>query len=135
MKTRKFTLAAIVAGVTAGALTVAACSSMPAGDQASASASSKRCVSAPLETTQVIDAKTLYIEDRSGTAALMHMGGSCLGTFNEAVGITFRGSTQICGPHDVDVTGQVTSMSIPCFVESLEPLSKEQAAAFMSGKS
>ncbi len=133
-KMHKFTLLAAGLGLAAGCLTVAACSSMP-GDQASAAGSAKRCVSAPLQTTRIVNANTLYIEDQSGQAALMHMAGSCLGNFNEAVRMTFRGSTQICGPHDVDVTGQITSTAIPCFAESLEMLNKEQAASYRDGDS
>lgn len=129
---RKFTATAAGLGLAAGCLAISACSSMPA-DQAGVSTPARRCVVGPLETTRIVNANTLYIEDRSGAAALMHMSGSCLGNFNEAVGLTFRGTTQICGPHDVDVTGQVSSVAIPCFVESLEPLNKEQAVHYRNG--
>lgn len=125
-------IAVVGLALTVAGLIVAACSTAP-GDSADAGGPSKRCLSAPLDTTQVIDGKTLYVEDRSGTAALIHMNASCLGRPMDPVGFTFRGSSQICNPIDADITGQIDTVAIPCFVKSIEPLSKEQAAAYRHG--
>lgn len=126
----KMMAAAVV--VTAGGLLVAACSTLPDSSGSSKELASGQCLSGPLETTQVVDEKTLFAEDRSGRAALFHMGSSCL-MQNEAVGFVFHGANQICGPVDADITGSVTQMPMHCFVKSIEPLTKEQAFAYKTG--
>ncbi len=114
----------------AAGLIVAACSTAP-GDSADADVaggtSPKRCLSTPLDTTRVLDGKTLFVEDRSGTSALIHMNASCLGTDMDPVGFTFRGSSQICHPIDAEIKGQINTVAIPCFVKSIEILDKERA--------
>lgn len=116
-------LASMVAG-----LVVAACSTPPGGSaDADGGPSPKRCLSAPLDTTRVLDGKTLFVEDRSGTAALIHMNASCLGTDMDPVGFTFRGTSQICHPIDAEIKGRIDTIAIPCFVNSIEILDKERA--------
>ena len=119
----------------AAGLIVAACSTAP-GDSADAAGgtSPKRCLSTPLDTTRVLDGKTLFVEDRSGTSALIHMNASCLGTDMDPVGFTFRGSSQICHPIDAEIKGQINTIAIPCFVKSIEILDKERANKLRFGE-
>ncbi len=119
--------ASVLAGIT---IVVAACSTP--GTQASQS-TPRQCLTAPMETTNVIDEKTLFISDNRGQGALVHMKGSCLSKF-EPVGFKFRGSSDICAPIDADITGSLSSIPTPCFVDSIEFLTKEQTAAQQSGK-
>ncbi|MBP2158564.1 MULTISPECIES: DUF6491 family protein [Asticcacaulis] len=127
-------LIAVGLAVSAAGLIVAACSTVP-GDTADAGekASPRRCLSAPLDTTRVLDGKTLFVEDRSGTAALLHMNASCLGSDFDPVGFTFRGSSQICHPIDAEIKGQINTVAIPCFVKSIEILDKERAKELRFG--
>lgn len=118
----------------AAGLIVAACSTTP-GDTAAGGdgPSPRRCLSAPLDTTRVLDGKTLFVEDRSGTAALIHMNASCLGTDMDPVGFTYRGSSQICHPIDAEIKGQINTVAIPCFVKSIEIVDKERANKLRHG--
>lgn len=127
-------LIAVGLAVSAAGLIVAACSTVP-GDAADAGGGGapKRCLSAPLDTTRVLDGKTLFVEDRGGTAALIHMNASCLGSDFDPVGFTYRGSTQICHPIDADIKGQINTVAIPCFVKSIEILDKERAKELRFG--
>lgn len=102
-----------------------------AGDEGRGGVAAGQCVSRPLDQTKVIDDKTLYIDDRGGRAVLLHMSGSCLYNDSEPVGLEFHGgTTRICDPLDVDVTGSVTSMPTRCIVRSVEALTPEQAEAY-----
>lgn len=86
-----------------------------------------RCVSTPLETTDIIDRKTLYIEDRSGNAAVLTMGSNCLRE-GETLGFEFFGSSQICRPIDADITtGVNTAVPIRCMVKDVKLLSRDEA--------
>ena len=127
-------LIAVGLAVSAAGLIVAACSTVP-GETADAGggASPRRCLSGSLDTTRVLDGKTLFVEDRSGTAALIHMNGSCLGTSFDPVSFTYRGSTQICRPIDADIKGQINTVAIPCFVKSIEFLDKDRANKLRHG--
>lgn len=90
-----------------------------------------QCVSRPLDQTKVIDDKTLYVDDRSGRAVLLHMSGPCLYNSFEPVGMEFHGGAmRICDPLDVDVTGAVTTMPTRCIISSVEALTPEQAAEY-----
>lgn len=93
-----------------------------------------QCVSAPLNTSKIIDSRTLYVDDYSGHAALLHMTTQCLNDRDEAIGIKFQGTSRICGPLDVDITDSVLTMPTPCLIDSVEPLDKDQARAYRNGK-
>ncbi len=89
-----------------------------------------QCVSSPLETTRVIDRQTLLLVDRSGNSLVMHMTGPCM-TKNEAIKMEYRGSTRICGPLDVDITGDITTVvPMHCMIDTIEPLTKEETVAY-----
>ncbi len=92
-----------------------------------------QCVAEPLDTTRIIDKRTLYVDDYSGRAVLLHMSNECLNSFNEAVGLRFVGTSEICGPLDVDVTDSVLTAPVPCMIESVEALSKDEARAYRNG--
>jgi len=94
------------------------------------SVAANQCVSSPLETSTVIDRQTLLLVDRSGNSLVMHMTGPCM-TKNEAIKLEYRGSTRVCGPLDVDITGDITT-AIPmhCMVDTIEPLTKEETLAY-----
>jgi len=117
----------------AAGLIVAACSTAPGDSADAARPSPKRCLSAPLDTTRVLDGKTLFVEDRSGTAALIHMNASCLGSGFDPVSFTYRGSTQICHPIDAEIKGQINTVAIPCFVKSIEILDKDKVQEYRHG--
>lgn len=94
-----------------------------------------QCVSRPLDTTRIVDRSTLYVDDYRGHAVLLHMTSQCLNQFHDAVGLEFRGAERICDPMDVDVTDSImTEMPVPCMVDSVEALSKDQARAYRNGK-
>lgn len=98
-------------------------------------AAATRCLSYPLEDTQVVDRETLFVQDQSGHAALIKMRGPCLEP-NEAVGIKYYGSNQICGRLDVDISGSaLTGMPQMCMIDAITPVSKEEAATYRYGKS
>ena len=118
--------AAAVAIVAGAGIAVTACTAMgPMAD----GASPRRCLSAPLDTTRVIDEKTLFIQDRMGTAAILHMSGQCLSNFDPTM-FRFRGTNDICGKNDADISGLQGHIPTPCFVQSIEWLSKEDVAKY-----
>ena len=123
--------AAVAVSALVGLATVITACSTP-GTQASQSAP-RQCLIGPMNTTNVIDEKTLFISDNRGQGALVHMKGSCLSKF-EPVGFKFRGSSDICAPIDADISGSLSSIPTPCFVDSIEFLTKEQTAAQERGK-
>ena len=92
-----------------------------------------QCVSSPLNRTRIVDSRTLYVDDYSGRAVLLHMSGECLNDRNEAIGVKFQGTNQICDPLDVDITDSVLRMPTPCLVDSVEALDKDQAKAYRNG--
>ena len=124
---KAFVAVSALAGVAA---VITACSTP--GTQAGQS-TPRQCLIGPMNTTNVIDDKTLFISDNRGQGALVHMKGSCLSKF-EPVGFKFRGSSDICAPIDADITGSLSSIPTPCFVDSIEFLTKEQTAAQERGK-
>ncbi|ESQ76334.1 hypothetical protein [Asticcacaulis sp. AC402] len=94
--------------------------------------SAARCVSTPLETSDIVDRKTLYIEDRSGNAAILTMSNGCL-TQGEPVGFEFFGGSQICKPIDANVTGGISSaVPLRCMVKSVQLLTREEAKDYRS---
>jgi len=94
------------------------------------SVAAAQCVSAPLENSTVIDRQTLLLVDRSGNSLVMHMTGPCM-TKNEAIKMEYRGSTRICGPLDVDITGDITTVvPMTCMVDTVEPLTREETVAY-----
>ncbi len=94
------------------------------------SVASAQCVSSPLENSTVIDRETLLLTDRSGNSLVMHMTGPCM-TKNEAIKMEYRGTSRICGPLDVDITGDITTVvPMRCMVDTIEPLTKEETLAY-----
>lgn len=94
----------------------------------------RACVSAPLDDTQILDDSTLLVTDYHGNAALIKMNGRCLQK-NEAIGIKYYGSSQICDPVDVDITGSVaTNIPQHCFISSVTPISEDQAKAYLAAR-
>jgi len=101
---------------------------------AEASKPLRQCLSAPLDQTRILDDKTLFASDRSGNAALIKMTGACMRK-NEAVKIVYRGSTEICGPVDVEISGYSDPvMQMPCFIGSVTPLTRAEAKSYENGK-
>lgn len=122
--------AAALAGV---AIIVSACST-PATTGAQAGQSKPRqCLMGPMETTNVVDEKTLFIIDGHGQGALVHMKATCMSKF-EPVGFKFRGTNDICAPIDADITGSLSTIPTPCFVDTIEFLTKEQTQAQQKAK-
>jgi len=119
--------AAAVAIVAGAGIAVTACTSMgPMAD----GASPRRCLSAPLDTTRVIDERTLFIQDRVGTAAILHMSSQCLSNFDPTM-FKFRGTNDICSKNDAEISGlQGGTIATPCFVESIQWLSKDEVAKY-----
>jgi hypothetical protein len=115
--------AAIVAGA---GIAVTACTAM--GPDA-AGGSARRCLSAPLETTRVIDEKTLFVADRMGTGAILHMSSQCLSNFDPTM-FRFRGTNDICSKNDAEISGLQGNIPTPCFVDSIQWLSKEELAKY-----
>ncbi len=94
------------------------------------SVASAQCVSSPLENSTVIDRQTLLLVDRSGNSLVMHMTGPCM-TKNEAIKMEWHGTSRICGPLDVDITGDITTVvPMHCMVDTIEPLTKEETVAY-----
>ena len=94
------------------------------------SVASAQCVSSPLENSTVIDRQTLLLVDRSGNSLVMHMTGPCM-TKNEAIKMEWHGTSRICGPLDVDITGDITTVvPMHCMVDTVEPLTKEETLAY-----
>ncbi len=121
----------VLGGVAAAAIIAVAAGASMAGDDRGRSVASDQCVSRPLDTTKVIDDKTLYMDDRHGHAVLLHMSGSCMNDSNEAIQLEYTGgSTRICSPMDVEVTGNAVTTQTRCFISSVEALTPEQAAAY-----
>ncbi len=94
----------------------------------------RMCLEAPLDNTKIIDDKTLLLIDRGGQAALAHMAGSCLLDSTSPVIMKYHGTTSVCGPLDVDISGTVTGgIPTPCIISTLEPISKAQGHALLLG--
>jgi len=94
------------------------------------SVAANQCVSSPLETSTVIDRQTLLLVDRSGNSLVMHMTGPCM-TKNEAIKMEWRSTTRVCGPLDVDITGDITTVvPMHCMIDTIEPLTKEETLAY-----
>ena len=115
--------AAIVAGA---GIAVTACTAI--GPQTEG-ASPRRCLSAPLDTTRVIDEKTLFVQDRMGTAAVLHMRNQCLSNFDPTM-FRFPGTNDICNKNDADISGLQGNIPLPCFVDNIQWLSKEEVAKY-----
>jgi len=112
--------------VACSAIAITACTAMgPMAD----GGSPRRCLSAPLDTTRVIDEKTLFVQDRMGTAAILHMSSQCLSNFDPTM-FRFRGTNDICSKNDADISGLQGHIPTPCFVQSIEWLSKEEVAKY-----
>ncbi|MFT4075333.1 MAG: DUF6491 family protein [Asticcacaulis sp.] len=89
-----------------------------------------QCVSSPLEDSTVIDRETLLLTDRSGNSLILHMTGPCM-TKNEAIKLEWRGTTRVCGPLDVDITGDIsTVVPMRCMIDTVEPLNKAETIAY-----
>lgn len=116
----------VVAVVAGAGVTVAACTAM--GPQADGM-SPRRCLSAPLDTTRVVDEKTLFLQDRMGTAAILHMSSQCLSNFDPTL-FKYHGTSDICSKNDADISGLQGHIPTPCFVESIQWLSKDEAAKY-----
>jgi hypothetical protein len=138
MRSVRYKWAALVGGVAAlGLIGVMGSQSFAQDDQARAKtpAPPARCLGYPLEETRVIDSSTLYARDQSGHAALIKMKGPCLEP-DEAIGIKYYGTNQICGPLDVDISGSaLTGIPRMCMIDTVTPLSKDEAKAYAFGKS
>lgn len=122
--------------VAAGAFAVLAATQTLAGNDArdTTDRAQRTCVSAPLDDTKVIDDSTLLVTDYHGSAALIRMNGRCLQK-NEAIGIKYYGSSQICDPVDVDITGSVaTNIPQHCFISSITSISKDEAKAYLAAR-
>jgi len=121
----------VLGGLAAVTVIGVAAGSSVADDGRGRSVAPNQCISRPIETTKVIDDSTLYMDDRGGHAVLLHMSGGCLFDRDEAVGLKFDGgTTRICGPMDVDVTGSVTRTPTACIISSIEALTPEQATDY-----
>jgi len=135
-KTFAKTLAS-VALIAGGAFAALAASQTMAGSDTArdrGDGARRACVSAPLDDTRILDDSTLLVTDYHGNAALIKMNGRCLEK-NEAIGIKYYGSNQICGPVDVEITGSVaTNIPIPCFIDSVTPISKDEAKAYLAAR-
>ncbi len=95
----------------------------------------RTCLAAPLDTTKIIDDKTLLLVDALGHGEVAHMSGSCMLDSTSPVLMKYHGTTTICGPLDVDISGTVTGgIPTPCIVASMEPVSKAQVQAYMTAK-
>ncbi len=93
------------------------------------------CLMAPLDNTKILNDSTLLMTDRTGTAAVAHMTGSCMIDPTSPVIMKYHGTNEICGPLDVDISGTVTGgLPISCLIKTIEPVSKAQAQALMNGK-
>ena len=93
----------------------------------------RMCYSAPLETTKVIDESTLLMIDSRGNGALVKMSSTCLIDSTAPVIMKYHGTTDICGPLDVDISGSVTGgIPTPCIISTISPLSKEQTKVYQS---
>ena len=107
-------------------------------DRGGAQASDRvgQCVSAPLDDSRIVDDKTLLITDSHGDAALLKMTTACLTDRFDPVGVEMRGTDQICGPLDADITGGL-GHGVPeaCIVQSFTPISASQALAYENRKS
>lgn len=93
-----------------------------------------QCIATPLNNTRIVDSRTLYVDDRMGHAALLHMGSECLNSFHEAIGVKFQGTSRICGPMDVDITDSIFTMPTTCMIDSIEALNKDEAKVYRNGK-
>ncbi|MGZ3305907.1 MAG: hypothetical protein ACXU8U_08605 [Asticcacaulis sp.] len=91
------------------------------------------CLMAPVD-TKVIDDSTLLLIDRSGQGAMAKMSGACLIDPTAPTLMQYHGTTEICGPMDVEVSGGVTGgIPMPCVISSITPLSRAQAQAYRNG--
>ncbi|WP_443750703.1 hypothetical protein [Asticcacaulis solisilvae] len=117
---------AVVAAVAGAGIVVTACASM--GPQADGTPR-RQCLSSPLDTTRVIDEKTLFIQDRMGNAAVLHMSNQCLSNFDPTM-FKFRGTSEICGKNDAEISGLDGHIPTPCFVDSIQWLNKDEAAKY-----
>lgn len=134
--TRSIKTFAGIALVAAGAFAALAASQTFAGndDARDSTRPQRTCVSSPLDETKVIDDTTLVVTDWHGNAAVMKMAGSCLEK-NEAIGIKYYGSGQICNPVDVEITGAISSnIPMKCFIQSVTPISKDEVKAYLSAR-
>ncbi len=96
----------------------------------------RMCLEGPLDTTRILNDTTLLMIDRSGNAALAHMTNACMIDPTSPVIMKYHGTTSICGPLDLDISGTVTGgIPMGCIVSKFEPLTKAQGQAMLLGKS
>lgn len=130
---KTFAGVALIAGGAFAAL--AATQTMAGSDDSRAPDRPMRaCVSAPLDDTRILDDSTLLVTDYHGNAALIKMNGRCLEK-NEAIGIKYYGTNEICSAVDVQITGSVaTNIPQTCFIDSVTPISKDEAKAYLAAR-
>ena len=98
-----------------------------------ATGKTRMCYMAPLETTKIIDETTLLMVDAMGKGALVKMSSACLIDSTAPVIMKYHGTTDICGPLDVDISGSVTGgIPTPCIINTITPLSQEQTKTYQS---
>jgi hypothetical protein len=93
----------------------------------------KRCVSSPgMETTLLSDTQILA---RNGNAAvLIEIEGCRPSPFDQLI-FEYRGSSQICGPMDVQIYSYVgNGFKSACFITSVTPISKDEAKTLSKQK-
>ena len=113
------------AGVAALALGLMALSDKPSESKSKLS----QCVQGPFENTQVIDEKTLLIEGRGSDFAVLKVSG-CRLTDWDPVQFVFHGTNSICSAIDADLSVlEGRSFPIHCFVDSMTPISRDEAKA------
>ncbi len=125
----------VIAGLAAGlALALSAPGAQAERNSSRGDVAPDQCVYQPIDTTRIVDSRTLYVDDRRGHAVLLHMTSPCLNSMGDAVGLKFQGSGSICGPLDVDVTDSIFTTRGACLIDRVEALDPDRAKGYRNGR-
>ncbi|MGZ3299282.1 MAG: DUF6491 family protein [Asticcacaulis sp.] len=121
--------AAVAAGVAALSLSQA--------PQAVA-ASDNKCIDAgSLQSRMIIDRNKVLVEDSFGRTAILTLSQPCSQMDEmDRVGFIFNGTTQVCGPHDVQILySRMNERPVQCIINDVQILTAAEAKAYTSSSS
>lgn len=124
---------ALVSTCALSALTILAMAPASAQTESQTPQAAKQCVYNMNMHTQILDQNTILATNTGRGGIVLDVKGCRLHSSDTLV-MEYRGSNQICGPSDVQISVRDSSsaMITPCFIQSVKAVTKEEAKALSS---
>ncbi len=118
-----------------GALAVLAIFPVAAQTDTQASVPLKQCVHSSNLQTEILDQSTILATGTGRGGVVLDVKGCRLHPSDVLV-FEYRGSNQICGPMDVQISVRDTAsgMTTPCFIQTVKPVTRDEAKALSTQK-